>query len=125
MTTRVVQWATGSVGSAQLQEVTQQIVLTGHLVDVLQLAMSSKTWNALPAGDKALVKKAAAKAAKFNDENRGREEKELLELFRAQGMTITTPDVDAFRKTVQAAYLKSEYAQQWPRGLLERINAVR
>ncbi|HMH19213.1 MAG TPA: TRAP transporter substrate-binding protein DctP [Burkholderiales bacterium] len=111
--------------SAQLQEVTQQIVLTGHLVDVLQLAMSSKTWNALPAGDKALVKKAAAKAAKFNDENRVREEKELLELFRAQGMAITTPDVDAFRKTVQAAYLKSEYAQQWPRGLLERINAVK
>lgn len=111
--------------SAQLQEVTQQIVLTGHLVDVLQIAMSSKTWNTLPAGDKALVKQAAAKAAKFNDENRVREEKELLELFRKQGIEITTPDVDAFRKTVQAAYLKSEYAQQWPKGLLERINAVR
>src|SRR5262245_7826026 len=54
--------------SAGLQEVTQQIVLTGHLVDVLQIAMSSKAWNALPAGDKALVKQAAARAAKFNDE---------------------------------------------------------
>jgi len=26
---------------------------------------------------------------------------------------------------VQSAYLNSEYAKQWPRGLLERINAVK
>jgi tripartite ATP-independent transporter DctP family solute receptor len=111
--------------SAKLYEVTRQIVLTSHLVDVLQLAMSSKAWNALPAGDKTAVKKAAAAGAKFNDENRVREEKELLEFFRAQGIAIATPDVGAFRKTVQAAYLNSEYAEKWPKGLLERINAVR
>jgi tripartite ATP-independent transporter DctP family solute receptor len=111
--------------SAKLYEVTRQIVLTSHLVDVLQFAVSVKAWNALSAPDKAEVKKAAGKAGKFNDENRVREEKELLEFFRTQGIAITTPDVQAFRKTVQAAYLKSEYAEKWPRGLLERINAVR
>jgi len=111
--------------SAKLYEVTRQIVLTSHLVDVLQLAISVKTWNALPAQDKAEVKKAAARAGKFNDENRVREEKELMEFFRSQGIEITTPDVEAFRKTVQAAYLKSEYAEKWPRGLLERISAVK
>jgi len=94
-------------------------------VDVLQLAISVKAWSALPTGDKTGVKKAAAKAAKFNDENRAREEKELIEFFRAQGIEITTPDVEAFRKTVQAAYLNSEYAEKWPPGLLERINAVK
>lgn len=111
--------------SAKFYEVTRQIVLTGHLVDVLQLAIAENAWNALPAKDKAAVKSAAAKAAKFNDENRVREERELLDFFRAQGIEITTPDVDAFRKTVQAAYLGSEYAEKWPRGLLERINAVK
>ena len=38
---------------------------------------------------------------------------------------MTTPDVDAFRKSVQAAYLNSEYAKVWPKGLLERINATK
>src|SRR6266853_1336922 len=114
-----------TVKSAKFYEVTRQIVLTSHLVDVLQLAISVKAWNALPAQDKAEVRNAAAKAAKFNDENRLREEKELTEFFRAQGIEITTPDVEAFRKTVQAAYLNSEYADKWPRGLLERINAVK
>src|SRR5258708_787713 len=111
--------------SAKFSEVTRQIVLTGHLVDVLQLAMSAKTWNALSAAHRAQVKRAAAKAAKFNAENRALEERELIEFFRSQGIEITTPDVEAFRKTVQAAYLKSEFAQKWPRGLLERINAVK
>jgi tripartite ATP-independent transporter DctP family solute receptor len=111
--------------SAKFYEVTRQIVLTGHLVDVLQLAMSAKTWNALSAAHRAQVKRSAAKAAKFNDQNRAREEKELLEFFRSQGIGVTTPDVEAFRKTVQAAYLKSEFGEKWPRGLLERVNAVK
>jgi len=110
--------------SAKFYEVTRQIVLTGHLVDALQLAISAKTWRALSAAHRAQMKRAAAKAASFNDENRVREEKELIEFFRAQGIEITVPDVAAFRKTVQDAYLKSEYAEKWPRGLLERINAV-
>ena len=114
-----------TVKSAKFYEVTRQIVLTGHLVDALQLAISSKTWHALSAAHRAQMKRAAAKAAKFNDENRVREEKELVEFFRAKGIEITVPDVAAFRKTVQAAYLKSEYAEKWPRGLLARINAVR
>jgi tripartite ATP-independent transporter DctP family solute receptor len=111
--------------SAKLYEVTRQIVLTGHLVDVLQFAISSKAWDALPAAQQAQVKRAADKAGRFNDENRIREEKELIEFFRSRGIEITTPDVAAFRKTVQAAYLKSEFAAAWPPGLLERINAIR
>jgi len=111
--------------SAKFYEVTKQIVLTGHLVDVLQLSISAKTWNALSAAHRAQVKRSAAKAGRFNDENRIREERELIEFFRAQGIAITTPDVAVFRKTVQAAYLKSEFAAKWPKGLLERINAVK
>ena len=111
--------------SAKFYEVTKQIVLTGHLVDSLQLAVAEKTWSALAPADRTAVMAAAAKAAKFNDDNRSREEKELIEFFRAQGIAVTTPDVAAFRKTVQSAYLNSEYAKQWPRGLLERINAVK
>ncbi len=114
-----------TVKSAKFYEVTRQIVLTGHLVDALQLAISSKTWHALSAAHRAQMKRAAAKAASFNDENRVREERELIEFFRAKGIEITVPDVTAFRKTVQDAYLKSEYAEKWPRGLLERINAVK
>ena len=52
------------------------------------------------------------------------DEKQLVDYFKSQGMTVTTPDLDAFRKSVQAAYLQSDYARVWPKGLLERINAT-
>jgi TRAP-type transport system periplasmic protein len=111
--------------AAKFNEVSQQIVLTGHLVDVLQLAMASKTWNGLAADDRTKLQAAAAKAARFNNDNRLREEKELIESFRKQGIQVTTPDAEAFRKTVLAAYQKSEMAAQWPKGLLERVSGVK
>jgi tripartite ATP-independent transporter DctP family solute receptor len=114
-----------TVKSAKFHEVTRQIVLTAHLVDVLQLAIAGKTWNGLTADNQAKIKVAAARAAKFNNDNRVREERELIEYFRKQGLQVTTPDVEAFRRAVQAAYLKSELAAKWPPGLLERINAVK
>ena len=114
-----------TVKSAKFYEVTKQIVLTSHLVDVLQFAIANRTWQGLSADDRAKVAAAAKDAAAYNNKNRIREEDELLEFFRGKGLTITTPDVEAFRRTVQAAYLKSEFAAHWPKGLLERINAVR
>ena len=35
---------------------------------------------------------------------------------------MTTPDVEAFRKAVQAAYATSDIAKAWPAGMLDRIN---
>ena len=49
----------------------------------------------------------------------------MLDFLKRQGLTVTKPDVDAFRKSVQATYLQSEQARAWPKGLLDRINATR
>ncbi len=114
-----------TVKSAKFYEVTKQIVLTSHLVDGIFIAISNKTWNALSADQKAKMKAAAVSAAKYNDVNRIREERMLEAYMRSQGLQVSTPDVAAFRKTVQQAYAHSEYAKIWPKGLLERINAVK
>lgn len=114
-----------SVRAAKFYEVTKQIVLTSHLVDGIFIAISNKAYNAMNAAQKAKVKAAAQAASAYNNENRLKEEGQLVEFFKKEGLTVTTPDVDAFRKTVQTTYLNSEYAKVWPKGLLERINATR
>ncbi len=48
-----------------------------------------------------------------------------MEFFRKEGLQVSTPDLDAFRKAVQSAYQNSDYAKVWPSGLLERINATK
>ncbi len=114
-----------SVRAAKFYEVTKQIVLTSHLVDGLFIAISNQSFNALSAAQKVKVKAAAQAAAAYNNQNRIKEESELVEFFKKEGLQVSTPDVEAFRKSVQASYQNSDYARVWPKGLLDRINATR
>ena len=114
-----------SVRAAKFYEVTKQIVLTGHLVDSLFITMSNKSLGALSAAQKQKVIAAAQAAAAWNNDNRIREESQLVEFFRKEGLQVSSPDIETFRKAVQTAYQNSEYAKVWPKGLLERINATR
>ncbi|MFZ2650095.1 MAG: DctP family TRAP transporter solute-binding subunit, partial [Burkholderiaceae bacterium] len=114
-----------TVRAAKFYEVTKQLVLTHHLVDSLFIAISNQSWNALSAAQRAKIKTAAQAAAAYNNENRLKEEAQLVEFFKQQGLAVSTPDVEAFRKAVQAAYAASDIAKAWPPGLLERINATK
>ena len=114
-----------SVRAAKFYEVTKQIVMTSHLTDGIFIAISTKSYNALNFSQKRKVDAAAQAAAVFNNENRIKEEGQLVDFFKQQGLQVSTPDVEAFRKTVQAAYQNSEYAKVWPKGLLDRVNAVK
>lgn len=114
-----------SVRAAKFYEVTKQIVMTNHLVDGIFISISNKSWNALTPAQKTKVKAAAQAAAAYNNENRIKEEGQLVDFFKQQGLQVTTPDVEAFRKHVQAAYAGSDIAKTWPKGLLDRINATK
>ena len=114
-----------TVKAAKFYEVTKQIVLTSHLVDGLFIAISNKAMQALSPAQRTKVQAAAQTAAAFNNENRLKEEAQLVDFFKKEGLQVSTPDLDAFHKTVQAAYQNADYAKTWPAGLLERINAVR
>jgi TRAP-type transport system periplasmic protein len=113
-----------TVRAAKFYEVTKQLVLTSHLVDGLFIAVANKTWNAAPPAQRQKLKAAAQAAARWNNENRIKEEAQLVDFFKQQGLQVTTPDVPAFRRAVQQAYAASEQAKAWPKGLLERINGV-
>jgi len=114
-----------SVRAAKFYEVTKQIVMTSHLTDGIFIAIASKSWNAMSAAQKQKLSAAAQAAVAYNNENRIKEEAQLVDFFKKEGLQVSTPDVEAFRKTVQAAYQNSEYAKVWPKGLVDRINAVK
>lgn len=111
--------------AAKFYEVTKQLVMTSHLVDGIFITISNKSWDALNAAQKTKVKAAAQAAAAYNNENRLKEEAQIVDFFKQQGLQVTTPDVDAFRKSVQAAYGASDMAKTWPKGLLDRINSTK
>ncbi|MEH6648676.1 MAG: sialic acid TRAP transporter substrate-binding protein SiaP [Motiliproteus sp.] len=109
---------------AKFYEVTKQIVLTSHLVDLNYIAFSKKVWDKLTPEQQVKVQDAADAAAESGRKNNLMLEAELVQFFKDQGLKVYEPDLKAFQKTVQAAYLNSDYSKTWPKGMLEKINAL-
>ncbi|MGL4440844.1 MAG: sialic acid TRAP transporter substrate-binding protein SiaP [Bosea sp. (in: a-proteobacteria)] len=114
-----------TVRDSKFFEVTKQIVLTSHLVDQNYLAISKKTWDRFNPAQQAVIQKAADDAAERGRQRQLALETELEAFFKEKGLKVYTPDVDAFRKKVQAEYAASKFAADWPAGMVDRINAVR
>ena len=113
-----------SVEAAKFYEVTKQIVLTSHLVDAINVAVNNQTWEQLTDEEKAAMTEAAVASCDWNNEKRSADEERLVSFFEEKGLTITTPDVDAFRSHVQDFYLSSDRAASWPEGWIDQINAL-
>ncbi|MFY8115513.1 MAG: sialic acid TRAP transporter substrate-binding protein SiaP [Rhabdaerophilum sp.] len=114
-----------TVRDSKFFEVTKQIVLTSHLVDQNYIAFSKKVWDRLTPQQQAVVQKAADEAAESARKKQLALEVELEGFFKEKGLKVYTPDVESFRKKVQADYLASKFAKDWPAGMIEKINAVK
>ena len=113
-----------TVVDAKFYEVTKQIALTSHLVDLNYIAFSKEVWDGLSADQQLTVQRAADAAAAWGRLKQLDKENSLADFIRSQGVEIYTPDLEAFRTHVQAQYVDSEFAAAWPEGVLERINAL-
>ena len=109
---------------SKFYEVTDQIVLTSHLVDLNYLAISNELFDSLTPEQQATIQKAADDAAESARQKQLALEDELILFFKEQGLDVYEPDIDAFRSHVQQMYLESEYANDWPEGLVDQINAL-
>ena len=113
-----------TVVDAKFYEVTKQIALTSHLVDLNYIAFSKEIWDKLTPDQQLIVQRAADAAAAYGRLKQLDKENNLADFIRSQGVEIYTPDLEAFRNHVQAQYVGSEAASAWPEGVLDRINAL-
>lgn len=113
-----------TVEAAKFYEVTEQIVLTSHLVDGINIAVNNQTWDQLTEAEKTAMTEAAVASCDWNNAERLAEEQRLVEFFRSEGLQVTEPDVEAFRTHVQEVYFNSDRSKDWPEGWLEQINAL-
>jgi TRAP-type C4-dicarboxylate transport system substrate-binding protein len=104
-------------------EVTTQFVLTGHVVAYDIMAISSKIWDAMKPDQQAAFQAAAEKAIEDYTVKFNAQEQEAAAFFKKEGKKIYTPDVNAFRTHAQKKY-QEKYGNDWPKGALERINAI-
>ncbi len=113
-----------TVVDAKFYEVTCQVALTSHLVDLNYIALSKAVWDGLTPEQQTTVQEAADAAAESGRENQLAKEEELVAFLTENGLEVYEPDLAAFRAHVQEQYQGSEFAASWPEGVLEQINAL-
>jgi len=114
-----------NVQNMKFYEVMSQIVLTSHVLGYDLLSINLKAWNAMGAAKQKSFQAAVDKAIAFSAAEHLKKEAELADGFKKQGLDVYTPDVKAFRAYAQKVYLASDDAKEWPKGMLEKINALK
>lgn len=109
----------------KFHEVTKQFVLTNHLVGYDLFSVSAKIWDAMSPEQQRSFQAASDKAIAGSTAKHLEQEKEMVDFFKSQGLEVYSPDVAAFRDNAQKKYLASSLSKDWPKGMLERINAVK
>lgn len=113
-----------TVVDAKFYEVTNQIALTSHLVDLNYVAFSKAVWDTLSADQQATVQAAAEAAAESGRQAQLAKEGDLVAFLQDKGLEVYEPDLKAFREHVQGEYAGSDLAASWPDGVLAKINAL-
>ena len=113
-----------SAKTMKFYEVTTQFVLTSHVIAYDMLTVSKKTWASLNPAQQAKFRAEADKAFDANAAKYDAQEKDAIEFFKKEGKQVYTPDQNAFRTFAQKKYL-DKYASEWPKGAIEKINAIK
>ena len=106
------------MNAAKYYEVTEQVVLTAHLVQPVFYALRKETWDALSAEQKKVVQDAAERRDAQNNEARLADEKQVADRLKTQGLTVTAVDLKPFHDNADKVYAASDLAKAWNKDLL-------
>jgi tripartite ATP-independent transporter DctP family solute receptor len=108
------------MNAAKFYEVSEQVVLTAHLVQPVFYALRKETWDAFSAEQKKIVQAAADVATAQNNAARLADEKQVADRLKTQGLTVTTVDMAPFHANAEKIYAGSDFAKAWNKDLMQQ-----
>jgi TRAP-type transport system periplasmic protein len=108
----------------KFDEVTSQFILTRHVIGYDCMVIRSKIWDAMKPAAQAKFQAAAEKAMDENAAKFNAQETEVVAYFKKEGKKVYEPDQNAFRTFAQKRYVE-KYGNDWPKGAIEKINAIK
>jgi tripartite ATP-independent transporter DctP family solute receptor len=111
--------------AAKLDQVSEQIVLTQHMIQPVFYAMASPVWNKLSAEQKQKVKAAARIATDDNNTKRYADEQQVADAIKAQGLTVSAIDLTPFRKNADKIYADLPEAKAWDKAMMDKVLAAK
>ncbi len=96
--------------SAKFQEVQKFISLTGHVYTPAYVTVGAKKWESLPADVRKILEDTAKETQAFVYEKAAKDDEDLLAKIKAAGVTVNTPNKDAFVAASKPVY--DEFAKE-------------
>jgi len=113
------------MNAAKFYEVTEQVVLTSHLVQPVFYALRKQTWEQMSADQKKAVQAAANAATRQNDEARLADEKQVAGRLKERGLSVDTVDLKPFQDNADKVYGSSDFAKAWDKELMQQAVATK
>ena len=114
--------------NGKFQEVAKYLILDGHVKNFTTWVCGAEFFHSLTKEQQDLLVSTGEEAGIYNNELQKESEKEVLEKFRAEGVTIVEPSEDVlngFREKSKAFYTLLEF-KDWTPGLYETVqNAMK
>jgi tripartite ATP-independent transporter DctP family solute receptor len=109
------------MNAAKLYEVSEQVVLTSHMVQPVFINIATPVWAKLNAEQKTVLQTASRNAARANDDGRLGDEKTVASALAGRGLAVDTPDLAAFRAYADRIYAASDASRAWNNDLLQKV----
>jgi TRAP-type transport system periplasmic protein len=95
-----------TIDAQKFYEVQDYLAITNHVVNDVNYVVSNDTWNKLPEDLKSVLENGIKETAEYHTQLFEDEEAKLIAKFKGEGMTVTEPDLEEFKKAVSKAYPK-------------------
>jgi tripartite ATP-independent transporter DctP family solute receptor len=112
------------LNAAKFYEVTEQVVLTAHMIQPVFFNIAKPVWDKLNAAQKKALQDASLKTAKSGSDARLGDEASITTALKQRGLSVDAIDLAPFRAAADHTYADSDYAKSWDKGLLGRVLAA-
>ena len=111
--------------NGKFQEVAKYLILDGHVKNFTTLVCGTQFFNTLTPEQQKLLIETCEEAGLYNNEQQAASEKEVLEKFRSEGVTVVEPSdavLQGFRNAAQKFYTLPDFG--WSKGLYETVKSA-
>lgn len=108
------------LNAAKFYEVTEQIVLTSHLVQPVFFNIGKPVWDKLNADQQKALGDACVAAAKTGDQGRLDDEAAIVAALKGRGLAVDAIDLAPFRQNADRVYAQSSFAAKWDAAGMQR-----
>jgi TRAP-type transport system periplasmic protein len=113
------------LNAAKFYEVTEQVVLTSHMVQPVFFDIAKPFFDKLTAEQKATIERAARNAAKLNDSGRLADEKAIVDALKGRGLAVDAIDLAPFRAMADKVYGEADATKGWNAALTKQVIETR